>query len=253
MAHALLETHTRTQTTWAQRIADPQWETYSRVIDAAHAAGIPFALGGAFALATQTGRWRDTKDLDIYVLPHDRQRMIDLTASLGMTDYYEKLPYDRWWIYRSTNGQTIIDIIWAMANHRAQIDCLWMSGPEVEIRGRYVKVLPAEALLWDKLYIMQRDRCDWPDVMNLLGAVGKDIDWEYVVERMGDDVPLLAGALSVYRWMAPGRAGELPGWLWEWLRLPATAGGSLPEVDTRRVSLLDTRAWFGDEEGKGTC
>jgi hypothetical protein len=137
-----------------------------------------------------------------------------------------------------------------MANHRAQIDDLWLSGPEVEIRGRRIRTLPAEAMLWDKLYIMQRDRCDWPDVMNLLYSAGPDIDWEYLVCRVGDDAALLAGALSVFRWISPGRAAALPGWIWTRLGIPAPEPGAGPEIDKRRVSLLDTRPWFGPDRQK---
>ena len=140
--------------------------------------------------------------------------MIELTRELGMTDYFETKEYDRWWIYRATADGSIVDIIWAMANHRQQIDGLWMSGPEVNLRGHRVKVLPAEAMLWDKLYIVQRERCDWQDVFNLLYAAGEDVDWELLLRRIGEDTPLMAGALSVFRWLAPERAQRLPSWIW---------------------------------------
>ncbi len=232
-------------TQWADHIPETQWRIYRIVIESAIARRIPFALGGAFAVATYTGAWRNTKDLDLYVLPEFRESMIAVLNEAGLQDYFDQQPYDRWWIYRSTSGDTIVDIIWAMANHRAQIDQLWMSGPETELRGYALKVLPAEALLWDKLYIMQRDRCDWPDVLNLLYSVGPEIRWEYVFSRIGADIPLLAGALSVFGWAAPGRARELPGWLWGKLGLAAPDAG--PFIDERRVSLLDRRPWFGPD------
>jgi hypothetical protein len=236
---------------WPGSIRPEQWEIYGRVIDAALARKIPFALGGAFALAAQTGFWRDTKDLDLYVLPRYRERMIEVVQSAGLADYYDKLPYDRWWIYRATTAGTIVDVIWAMANHRAEIDGLWMSGPKVDIYGRRLRVLPPEAMIWDKLYILQRDRCDWPDVMNLFFYAGSSMDWELLIARMGDHLPLLAAALTVFRWMAPGRAQALPLWLWERLELPpmptSQPVAKLPETDRWRASLLDRRPWFGPE------
>lgn len=246
--------HPRPVRDWSSLIAEGRWRTYREVLDEAAARGISLAIGGAFAVATYTGYWRDTKDIDLYVLPADRERMISVLASLGFTDYYEKLPYDRWWIYRGTKDDTIVDVIWAMANHRQQIDGLWMSGRDFEIHGRCMKVLPPEAMLWDKLYIMQRDRCDWPDVLNLLYATGAEIDWRHLLERIGQDTPLLAGALAVFRWIAPGGARGLPGWLWERVGLPPGAEAEPPEeepeIDARRASLLDTRPWFGPERGK---
>src|SRR5689334_22189105 len=61
---------------WAKLIPPTQWSIYREVILAAQHERIPFAIGGAFAVATYTGSWRNTKDLDLYVLPEYRDRMI---------------------------------------------------------------------------------------------------------------------------------------------------------------------------------
>ena len=229
---------------------EEEWALYDCVLRGAAENRIPFALGGAFALATHTGCWRNTKDLDLYVPPEHKDRMIELVSSLGMVDYFDTKEYDRWWIYRATRNGMIVDIIWAMANHRQQIDELWMSGPEVDLRGHRVKVLPAEAMLWDKLYIMQRERCDWPDVLNLLYATGADLNWELRLGRIGDDAPLLAGVLSVYRWAAPGRAAQLPSWIWQRVGLPPSRSAGPDDFNQRRVALLDRRLWFVPERVK---
>jgi hypothetical protein len=233
-------------TKWSQQIPDGEWAVYDEVLDEILSRGIPFAVGGAFAVATYTDCWRNTKDLDLYVLPEHRDKLIAVLTDLGFGDYFDTKGYDRWWIYRAVRDENIVDVIWAMANHRQQIDELWMSGPEVNLRGRTLKVLPAEALLWDKLYIMQRDRCDWGDVLNLLYSAGASVDWEMLLGRIGEDLPLMAGALSVFRWVAPGRAAELPECVWERVGLGAAApppGGSR-DYDKRRVDLLDRRPWF---------
>jgi hypothetical protein len=234
---------------WSEKIPEKEWAIYAAVLDEAAKRGIPFAVGGAFAVATYTGCWRNTKDLDLYVLPEHRDRMIAMLGELGLTDYFDTKGYDRWWIYRATKDGVIVDLIWAMANHRAQIDGLWMSGPETTIHGRRVKVLPAEAMLWDKLYIMQRERCDWPDALNLLYAVGPDLDWKMLLARIGDDTPLLAGALTVFQWVAPGRAGKLPAWLRKRFGLSPRAGAS-PDYQKPRADLLDRRPWFGPERAR---
>jgi len=234
---------------WSHMIPEDQWEVYESVIDTALARGIDIALGGAFAVATYTGTWRNTKDLDLYVMPSDREKMIAVLTEVGLEDYFDQKPYDRWWIYRGVRGDCIVDVIWAMANHRAQIDELWMSGPKVEVRGRTLKVLPAEALLWDKLYIMQRDRCDWPEVLNLLYSAGADVDWQYLLRRMGEDAALMAGVLRVFQWIAPGHAQRFPSWIWEHLQMPAPAANAA-DYDPHRVSLLDTRTWFVPDREK---
>jgi hypothetical protein len=220
-----------------------QWPIYQRVLQEARARGLRFALGGAFAVATYTGLWRNTKDLDIYVLPEDREAMIELLNQLGLTDYYDTLPYDRRWIYRSHSNGVIVDIIWAMANRRAYVDETWLSaGVDVDVGGEVVRVLPAEEVIWNKLYVLQRDRCDWPDCLNLVYSAGPDLDWCRLLDRLGEDASLLAGMLAVFAWISPGRARTLPEWLWERLRLEPPPPG--PDLDRTRVELLDSREWF---------
>ncbi len=235
----------------ADMVDEANWELYENVMDACALAGITFALGGAFSLATYTGITRNTKDLDLYVLPCDRARAIDVVTGLGLKDYFDEAPYERHWIYRAHQNDTIIDVIWAMAIKRAEVDTWWMSGPSVQLRGRTVKVLPAEAILLDKLYIIQRERCDWPDVLNLLYSHGQKLDWKDVLKHLGDDVPLLSGALSVFRWLSPGVAARFPEWLWSSVHLPAEHNKSGADILPERAAWLDTRPWYAQKAGDG--
>jgi hypothetical protein len=61
---------------WTTQIPDNEWAIYERAISALRTTGRPFMLAGAFSLASYTGRWRNTKDIDFYVLPQDREPMI---------------------------------------------------------------------------------------------------------------------------------------------------------------------------------
>ncbi len=235
----------RIQTQWAEQIPDEQWSTYSQVLRAAQHEGIPFALGGAFALAVYTGRWRNTKDLDLYLLPEDRERMIKLLTRLGLEDLHDRLPYDRAWIYRAISGDSIVDIIWAMANLRAEVDTRWVSqGPTIDLRGIPCRVLPVEETIWTKLFVLQRDRCDWPDVLNLLYASGPEMDWKHMLCRLDGDTALMRGNMAVFEWLCPGRSRMLPKWLWQTLRLPEPEPATGEDTDQEHVRLLDSRPWF---------
>ncbi|HYP13028.1 MAG TPA: nucleotidyl transferase AbiEii/AbiGii toxin family protein, partial [Bryobacteraceae bacterium] len=140
---------------WEKLIPAEQWAIYRCVLDKATNEGIPFALGGGLAVSIYTGRARNTKDIDLYIVPESRGRIVELMASCGLQDYYDKLPYDRDWIYRGNQGDVIVDAIWAMANKRAKVDEVWLTrGPVISMFDEEFPVVPPEELIWSKLYVM---------------------------------------------------------------------------------------------------
>jgi len=223
---------------------DEEWSIYVSAMQAAQQAKIPFMVGGAFALGVYTNRWRPTKDVDLLILPRDRDAMIDAITKAGFKDYYDQLHYDRGWIYRSTRDNYIVDVIWRMANRRADVDDQWFeNAPSVTVRDAVFKVVPPEELLWHKLYVLQRDRCDWPDVLNLLYAVGPKLDWKYLFGRMEPDLPLLNGVLQVFSWICPGRVSALPDWVCERFNLQHCDSVS-PDMVEQNINYFDSRDWF---------
>jgi len=235
---------------WIDVIPDEQWATYKEALEGARSAGIPSLLGGGFGLAAYTGRWRNTKDMDLYVRPKDAPAMIKVLTKAGFGNYYDTLPYDRGWIYRSTRDGIIIDIIWSMANRRAQVDDAWFERAKVlVVRDERVQLVPAEELLWCKLYVFQRDHCDWTDVINLIYATGPSLDWDYLLRRLQDDMPLLRSILTLFDWLCPSRSAEFPPGLLERLGV-IKCQPVAPEVEQARIRLLDTRAWFAAYQPK---
>jgi hypothetical protein len=235
---------------WANAISASEWKTYRSAIRALRNEGIEFLLGGGFARAAFTGHWRDTKDVDLYVRPEDRGRAECALTKAGFADYYDKLPYDRAWIYRSYKRNVIVDIIWAMANQRAKVDAAWFQhAPQLTIRGERVSLVPPEELLWCKLYVIQRDRCDWTDIFNLVHEHGLQMNWSRLIRRLEDDVPLLQAMLNVYGWLCPNAARKLPPSLWRRLSAAQRATRSRPPTHDR-IRLLDSRTWFGARAAK---
>jgi hypothetical protein len=229
-------------TGFIDNIPEGQWEVYNCVLTGLSRSGLSFALGGAIAYAGYTGRMRNTKDLDIYVVPEDRDRAVEMLSACGLQDYFDELPYDRSWIYRGKKNEAIMDIIFAMANGRSRVTRDWLCrGPVIEARNQRFRIIPPEELIWSKLYVVQRERCDWPDVLNVVDAAGPSLDWNHLLALLEDDRPLLRSLMSVYSWITPDGAARLPRWLWPKLDLPAPAASEHAE----RMHLLDTRPWFG--------
>lgn len=230
---------------WSELVPVEQWDSYLKAIRVARSTGARFMLGGAFGLARYTDRLRNTKDLDFFVLPSDKNKVVDALTKAGFEDYFGVLPYDRGWIYRAVENETIVDTIWQTPNRRTVVDEAWFERARtVNIRGEKLLVIPAEELLCIKLYVMQRDRCDWPDLLNLLYGAGAELDWRHVVQRMKDDLPLLQGLLHVFNWLSPGKALQFPAWLREDFCLRTPSEHALAASEKSHVELLDTRPWF---------
>jgi hypothetical protein len=232
------------QFSWADAISRSEWRIYRSAIGALRKEGIEFLVGGGFARAGYIGHWRDTKDIDFYLRPGDRQRARRALTTAGFDDYYQKLPYDRAWIYRSYKKNVIVDVIWAMANQRAAVDDDWFQyAPRLSIHGERVLLIPPEELLWCKLYIIQRDRCDWTDIFNLVREHGSQIDWSRLIRRAEQDVPLLEAMLTVYEWLCPSDARKLPASLSRLVNAARRRMRSRPPTHDR-IRLLDNRLWF---------
>ena len=230
---------------WGSLISPEHWRRYKCVLDRAINAKVPFALGGGLAVGVYTGIGRYTKDLDLYILPEHRDWAIEMVTHCGLQDYYETKPYDRAWIYRAHDNEVIVDSIWAMANQRAVVDEDWLvRGPMIRMFDQSFPVIPPEELIWSKLYVLQRDRCDWPDIINLISATGTTLDWNHLFRRLEEDLPLIKGVLAVFSWVSPESTAQLPGWVWEKLELKPPPLASAPAHRPMRPDLLDSRPWF---------
>ncbi len=224
-------------------IREEEWKLYQEVLHCAQAQKIRYLIGGAFALAGYTGRWRSTKDLDLYVLPSKREDLIGMLLDQGFEDYYEQCPYDRKWIFRTTRNSYLVDVIWSFANQRAQVDEEWFEQSVwMPIKGESFPAIPPEELVWAKLYVLQRERCDWPDLMNLLYFQGETLDWDRLWSRVEGDAMLLTGALTVFCWLCPERVEKFPLSVRE--RIASPKGLSANNFSSQE-KLLDSRPWFG--------
>src|ERR1700678_311425 len=56
---------------------------YVRTLAVLNEAGVPFLVGGAYALAKHAGIERHTKDLDIFVHRHDRDPILHALGAAG--------------------------------------------------------------------------------------------------------------------------------------------------------------------------
>jgi hypothetical protein len=168
---------------------------------------IPFLVGGGYAVHVYTGIARATKDFDLFVRPDDVGRILDLFAAEG---YRTELTYPHW-LAKVWSGAELIDVIFSSGNGLCAVDELWFArAVDGIVLDHPVKVCPPEETIWQKSFIMERDRYDGADIAHLLRVRGRQLDWPRLLERFGSHWRVLYAHLILFRYIYPGERAAIP-------------------------------------------
>jgi len=170
-------------------------------------ADIPFLVGGSFAQSRYTLRDRDTKDLDIVVRRTDVDRVLRVFAN---ADYRTALPYPHW-LGKIYYNNHYLDVMFGSGNGVVQVDDGWFANSvEAEVLGKMLRLVPPEELLWSKAFVQERERFDGADVLHLLHACARDLDWDRLLGRFGNHWPVLLSHLVLFQFVYPDRRSDVP-------------------------------------------
>ncbi|MGI9076732.1 MAG: hypothetical protein ACR2G6_05290, partial [Gemmatimonadaceae bacterium] len=177
-----------------------------------------------------TGIYRETKDLDVLVEPEVVPHAMKALKQAGFTTRLEH-PH---WLAKALNDEHFVDIIFGMGSGLSFIDRDWYrySRPAI-LAATPVRVAPAEELLWHRLFISERHRHDMADIAHLILACGAGLDWRRLLERVGENWPLLLAQLHVFSYVYPQSKGALPEWVMEELLRRASADLTRPRSEER--------------------
>jgi len=181
---------------------------YRRAIDALASAKIPILVGGAYALTHYSGIERDTKDLDLFILPEDFERVLKTLDAAG---FQTELTFPHWLGKVIGDHQEVIDIIFNSGNGVCKVDAQWFefSVPKF-ILGRDLLLCPAEEMIWSKAYIFERDRFDGADIAHIFRAYARQLDWERLIERFGGHWRVLLSHLVLFGFVYPDFRSNIP-------------------------------------------
>jgi hypothetical protein len=190
------------------RELEPQTRAfYLRALRLLEASGTPFLLGGAYAFGAYTGITRHTKDLDVFVRPADAPRVLGAFARAG---FRTEVTFPHW-LAKAFNGDDFVDVIYNSGNGNCPVDDEWFGhARRAQVLGTPVAVIPPEEMLWQKAYIMERERYDGADVAHLLRACGPDLDWDRLLRRFGPHWRVLLSHLVLFGFIYPGEKGKVP-------------------------------------------
>jgi hypothetical protein len=180
---------------------------YRTALHALHASGVPFLVGGAYALNRYTPIARDTKDLDIFIRRDDIDRV---SAALRAGGYETELVFPHW-LAKVHCNDTYIDLIFSSGNGVAVVDDAWfVHAIDTEVLGVPTKICPAEEMIWSKAFIMERERYDGADIAHLLAACGERLDWARLFRRFEPHWRVLLSHLVLFGFIYPAQRSQVP-------------------------------------------
>ena len=188
---------------------------YSHVLETLHHHSVNFMLGGGVAMYHYTGIARDLKDLDIFCKVSEYPQLLKILANEG----YQTELTDIRWLAKIFKDEHYIDIIFDTVNNICSVDDSWyIHAVNGTYEGLPVRYMPAEELIWCKVYVQNRERYDGADINHLLLKQGKNLDWERLLFRLDRHWQLLLAQLLLFQFVYPADYHNIiPKWLFDTL------------------------------------
>jgi hypothetical protein len=181
---------------------------YKDVTDVLIASGIPFLVGGAFAFAAWTGIVRDTKDFDVFVHPRDFERLMAMLEDAG---FRTQVTFTHWLGKALGPGGEVIDFIFSSGNGTCPVDDAWFDhAGDAVVLEREVRIVAPEEMIWQKAFILERDRCDVADVAHLIQRCGDRLDWDRLLARFGEHTDVLLAQIVLFVYALPAHRDVIP-------------------------------------------
>lgn len=204
---------------------------YERALRILGETGVPYLVGGAYAMRTYADIMRETKDLDVFCKAGDHPRLLRALADEG----YRTEITDATWLAKAFEGEYFIDLIFGSANGVSTVDDTWFEHAyPAEVVGMPVRLVSAEDQIWQKAFVQDRFRYDGADVAHIFRRWGPNIDWVRLLNRMEAHWELLFAHVLQFRHIYPGERNTIPSWLVEELQARVNAQMSVP-VPTEAV------------------
>jgi hypothetical protein len=183
---------------------------YVRTLGLLAGSGIPFLVGGAYALTYYTGIERHTKDFDVFVR-RDHYGAVEMV--LGAAGIATELTFPHW-LGKASCEHASVDLIFSSGNGLSQVDDAWFEHAIVgPVLGVEVRVCPPEEMIWSKAFINERERYDGADIMHLLLACADRLDWRRLLARFDAHWRVLLSYLGLFGFVYPSERARIPAWV----------------------------------------
>jgi Nucleotidyl transferase of unknown function (DUF2204) len=162
-----------------------------RSASALKADGVPFALGGGYALWVAGGP-EPSHDVDLVVAETDVEMAANSLAAAGLR--IERPPED--WLFKAycdEDGSTepveepaLVDVLHRLGGVPVT-ESLLNSAREYEVLGIRIPVLPATPIMIAKLRSLTEHYCDFAPLLLVVRAVREQLDWTEIRQATQDN------------------------------------------------------------------
>jgi hypothetical protein len=167
----------------------------------------PFLVGGGFALYSYLGRWRTTKDVDIFIQADDLHSVLHILMRAG---FHCEIT-DVAWLAKARKADACIDIIFCSYNGLFPVDKGWFDNARRAIvLGMPCRIVGPEEIIASKSFVAARDRFDGADISWLVRATARKLDWSRVERLMGEHWQVLLWQLLHFLYVFPSERHLLP-------------------------------------------
>jgi hypothetical protein len=199
-------------------------DVYRTVLWHLREGGIPYLVGGTYALEHHAELVRDTKDLDLFVRRADWSRVEETLVPQGIRC---ELVFSHW-LGKAHESGHFVDMIFAGGNGLIEVDDEWLRhGVPSIVLEIPVHLVSAEDIIWSKSFVMERERYDGADVAHVLRTSAAGLDWVRLVRCFGPHAAVLLSHLVLFQFIYPGHRHLVPDWVLDelWQRSKAEAPG----------------------------
>jgi hypothetical protein len=221
-------------------------EVYRAIIWNLREAGIPYLVGGTYALEHHANLIRQTKDLDLFIRRADWSRIAETLAPFGIKC---ELMFSHW-LGKAVESGHFVDLIFAGGNGLIEVDDDWLiHGVPSVVLEVPVHLAPAEEMIWSKAFVMERERFDGADVTHILRKCAHTLDWVRLLRRFATHAPVLLSHLLVFQFAYPDHRRAIPDWVMDELWRRSRSDEALPArlcrgtLLSREQYLVDVSQW----------
>lgn len=189
------------------RLPAEQSRVYREALRVLNASGVRYAVGAAFARYHYTSIWRQTKDLDVFLPPQDLRAALDAFEAAG----FETEVKDKTWLAKAWKDGSFLDLIFGTGHGQMVIDDQSFQGvAEGKVLGVPTHLIPLEEMIASAAYVAGRNRFDGPEILHLIHSVKGKLNWQRILDRLGENRELLLWHLILFNFVFPGHASYLP-------------------------------------------